>query len=272
MPSTNRLTHLRARSSQAWAKIEARLFPGLAPAKTRKHKLAWYLLTFLLLLAAFYAWKFGFVFSLIFIDLDQAPETQELLDGILAGSLDKTTPIPGFAQIVVGLTITNIALTLLYSLSYFLLRKQTHFSLRGRLGNWKQFFVGLGLSVLLCHALVLPLEHFAPQESENQQLIELLLLNSPLWLGVLSLSILGPIVEELLFRQFFVGYFCNGSWIGVFLSALVFAWVHEPQVSLNLMVYLVLGLILGAVFRLSQSFALTCAVHMLYNFTAIIMI
>lgn len=77
-------------------------------------------------------------------------------------------------------------------------------------------------------------------------------------------AVLGPIGEELVFRGVVQSALEKyGSWVALFGSTLLFAAVHGPSVIF--VVALVMGLLFGAVYRLSGSIWPAIVLHIVYN-------
>lgn len=85
-----------------------------------------------------------------------------------------------------------------------------------------------------------------------------------MFLLLLTSAVLGPIGEELVFRGVVQSALEKyGSWIALFGSSLMFAAVHGPSVIF--VDAFVMGLLFGAVFRLSGSIWPAATLHMIYN-------
>lgn len=112
----------------------------------------------------------------------------------------------------------------------------------------------------------------------NQLSLEALLNHRLLYLpAILSISVTGPIVEELVFRKSMidVGKQYLPIPIVIILQALLFAAIHIRllQVSelINLMSHLTTGLIYGAVYSKTGQILYPISVHILFNTLGIVM-
>ena len=91
-------------------------------------------------------------------------------------------------------------------------------------------------------------------------------------LAVLSLAIVAPITEEIIFRGFMYPVFSSiiGRWASVFLISILFAAVHAPQMQgsyESLPVIFAVGLLLTWQRARTGSTLYTIGLHALYNFS-----
>ncbi len=89
-------------------------------------------------------------------------------------------------------------------------------------------------------------------------------------MGVMSMALLAPVVEELMFRGAIQGYLmrrCSTPWVGIAVSALVFGLIHmNPQQ----MVYAtLLGVVFGWIYYRTRSLLPVIAGHILNNSVAV---
>ena len=89
--------------------------------------------------------------------------------------------------------------------------------------------------------------------------------------GVLSMALLAPVVEELMFRGAMQGYLMrrySNPWIGIIVSALVFGLIHmNPQ---QVVYATLLGLVFGWIYYRTRSLLPVIAGHILNNSVAVI--
>lgn len=92
--------------------------------------------------------------------------------------------------------------------------------------------------------------------------------NEPL--GVLSMALVAPLVEEMMFRGAIQGYLmrrCSNPWTAIVVSALVFGVIHMNPVQV---VYAtLLGLVLGWIYYRTRSLLSVIAGHVLNNSVAV---
>ena len=82
---------------------------------------------------------------------------------------------------------------------------------------------------------------------------------------IVSVTILGPIQEELMFRGLLQGTFFDNSWLGLVLTSSLFSFMHVPYDVPSFFYYLLGGLLLGFAYKKSQNLWVSTLVHMFYN-------
>ena len=70
---------------------------------------------------------------------------------------------------------------------------------------------------------------------------------------IVSVTVLGPIQEELIFRGFLQGAVFDNSWLGLVLTSSLFSFMHGPYDVPSFFYYLLGGLLLGFAYRKSQN-------------------
>lgn len=83
-------------------------------------------------------------------------------------------------------------------------------------------------------------------------------------------AVLAPIIEELLYRGIFMNFFWNKQGrkydiLAVVTSGLLFGLLHEPQLSLYLLVYSGIGMAFGALYLKTRDIRCNMIAHILYN-------
>ena len=82
---------------------------------------------------------------------------------------------------------------------------------------------------------------------------------------IVSVTVLGPIQEELIFRGFLQGAVFDNSWLGLVLTSSLFSFMHGPYDVPSFFSYLLGGLLLGFAYKKSQNLWVSTLVHMFYN-------
>ena len=82
---------------------------------------------------------------------------------------------------------------------------------------------------------------------------------------IVSVTVLGPIQEELIFRGFLQGAVFDNSWLGLVLTSSLFSFMHGPYDVPSFFYYLLGGLLLGFAYKKSQNLWVSTLVHMFYN-------
>ncbi|BAK94450.1 CPBP family intramembrane glutamic endopeptidase [Tetragenococcus halophilus] len=107
--------------------------------------------------------------------------------------------------------------------------------------------VGIFLAILL-QTVIMQIEQFfgIPIESQNTQNIIGIVLRQPLF--ALAAMVGGPIMEEFVFRRSLIGLFDSFAypWIGIIVSSLIFAVVHQDG---HLLLYFCLGFFLSLLYK-----------------------
>lgn len=93
----------------------------------------------------------------------------------------------------------------------------------------------------------------------------ILIANSPLWVVILVVVVIGPIFEELIFRRVFIDKLSRfGEKLAIVVSAVAFGLFHG---NLNQFFFATLiGFVLGYVYTKTRRVRYTCLLHMLINF------
>ena len=82
---------------------------------------------------------------------------------------------------------------------------------------------------------------------------------------IVSITVLGPIQEELMFRGLLQGAIFENSWLGLVLTSSLFSFMHEPYDVPSFFYYLLGSLLLGFAYKKSQNLWVSTLVHMSYN-------
>ena len=82
---------------------------------------------------------------------------------------------------------------------------------------------------------------------------------------IVSVTVLGPIQEEVIFRGLLQGAVFDNSWLGIVLTSSLFSFMHGPSNVPSFIFYLLGGLLLGFAYKKSQNLWVSTLVHMFYN-------
>ena len=82
---------------------------------------------------------------------------------------------------------------------------------------------------------------------------------------IASVTVLGPILEEFVFRGILQGAVFENSWLGLILTASLFSFLHAPYDVPSFIYYLFGGLMLGFAYKKSQNLSVPILVHICYN-------
>lgn len=136
-----------------------------------------------------------------------------------------------------------------------------------RLVNWSYAHLGVVGALIGVFAVDLISEKLNLPDLMQMQFMEL----ANTTLGVLAIAVIGPIVEELVFRAGVLGYLVrNGmdSRLAIAISAIVFGLIHFNPAQIPAAT--IIGVLLGILYVKSHSIVLTSIVHILNNGLAVI--
>lgn len=88
--------------------------------------------------------------------------------------------------------------------------------------------------------------------------------------GVLAIVVIGPLVEEIVFREGVLGYMIRhdaNKWGSIFFSALLFGLVHINPIQIPFAIFV--GILLGMIYVKSKSILFTGFIHCLNNAIAV---
>lgn len=107
--------------------------------------------------------------------------------------------------------------------------------------------------------------------TQNEMLLEDAYLNASWLLSFLSIVIIAPFVEEIIFRGFLMQQlFRSRLWLGWIVSSLLFCAAHVPTDWVSFLLYLIPGIALGGILYKTKRLELTIFAHFLNNFIAFI--
>ncbi len=93
------------------------------------------------------------------------------------------------------------------------------------------------------------------------------------WVGILCIAIIGPITEELLFREGIAGYWLrqgHNPWLAILVSSLLFGLVHMNPTQIFSAFFI--GLLLGTLYWKTRNIWLCSLMHILNNSLSLLML
>lgn len=93
------------------------------------------------------------------------------------------------------------------------------------------------------------------------------------WIGILGLSIAGPVTEELVFREGITGYWLrkgHSPWVAIIVSSLIFGLIHMNPVQV--FSAFLIGLLLGTLYWKTRNIWLCSAMHILNNSVSVLLL
>ena len=134
------------------------------------------------------------------------------------------------------------------------------------------------LSTLLLTTIVLTVSGQEPDISANQQAVQEAAGESSLWVSILILGLVGPFVEEYIFRHILIGKLSRHIplWVTVPISIVAFTLLHflsDPNLSFaSVLPYLSMAIAFTAVYLISKkSFAYAWLSHAFNNVMSVIL-
>ncbi|MBC1474608.1 CPBP family intramembrane metalloprotease [Listeria grandensis] len=107
--------------------------------------------------------------------------------------------------------------------------------------------------------------------TQNEILLDDVYSQASWLLSFLSIVIIAPFVEEIIFRGFLMQQlFRNRLWLGWIVSSLLFCAAHVPTDWVSFLLYLIPGIALGGILYKTRRLELTIFAHFLNNFIAFI--
>lgn len=105
--------------------------------------------------------------------------------------------------------------------------------------------------------------------SNNQEVLNRISMQSGSLFKIM-VAFIAPFCEETIFRgMFFNTFFTKATsfnkWVGIIVSGFIFAFMHDPQISKFILVYWVLGCVLGWVYMTTKDLRYSMITHMCYN-------
>lgn len=132
-------------------------------------------------------------------------------------------------------------------------------------------FLGLNILVTII-GFILKLFGFTGDPSQNEtNITELLHSNAAPFLLILGLGVAGPIVEELVFRQFLIGFLERyiPMWAAIAISSLLFGLIHMHGFTtaewFNVWYYSAMGLAFSLIYALDRNVYMPIGVHVWNN-------
>ena len=90
------------------------------------------------------------------------------------------------------------------------------------------------------------------------------------WWGIVAIAVVGPVVEELVFREAILGHLLRSGvdkWSAIVLSALLFGIIHGNPIQIPFAI--ALGLIFGLIYYRMRNVVLTSIIHIINNSIAV---
>ncbi|UXR79847.1 CPBP family intramembrane metalloprotease [Staphylococcus sp. IVB6218] len=110
-------------------------------------------------------------------------------------------------------------------------------------------------------------EYLKPGLSPNDTLIVHEFSGTPFILLIISIAIIPAIVEEIILRGFLLRVVFRGHlFIGLIISSIIFALLHEGNTFIDYIPYFYFGLIVGISYLITKRLEVAIVIHFLNNF------
>ncbi|HDJ5860214.1 TPA: CPBP family intramembrane metalloprotease SdpA, partial [Staphylococcus aureus] len=107
----------------------------------------------------------------------------------------------------------------------------------------------------------------------NEQQLEQAIRNTPFYISIFTVTIIPAIVEEIVFRGMIIRViFRKHLFLGLIVSSLVFASLHESDTWIGYLPYLYSGLIFGLIYIKTKRLEVVIFMHFLNNLLALLFI
>ncbi|WP_430535828.1 type II CAAX endopeptidase family protein [Listeria rocourtiae] len=141
--------------------------------------------------------------------------------------------------------------------------------------NWKGFLfatIVMAAAIAISSGIDYLGQNFSSYtDTQNEVLLEEVYLHASWLLSFLSIVIIAPFIEEIIFRGFLMQQlFRSRLWLGWVVSSLLFCAAHVPTDFVSFLLYLVPGIALGGILYKTKRLELTIFAHSLNNFIAFI--
>lgn len=185
----------------------------------------------------------------------------------------------GYSEESIGVGLNAVFYTILVALVLFASWKDFRRSMpgKGRYSALHLLWIPLAWLASIVISLVFALGAGGIEQSLNQEELVKMSSSTPYWLMFVVVVLMGPLVEEYIFRHILIGKLSRRKrieWLMVPITALLFASIHflsGGDLSLQTIVpYLSQGLVMGSFYVLMRkSFFMVYLLHAFNNFVAL---
>lgn len=135
--------------------------------------------------------------------------------------------------------------------------------------SWKRFGFSLLAFIILIAWQVISSIMMKNTTPENQAELNEIIKNSN-WLFNLMIVVVAPIFEEIIFRGFLLNTFFfkdtrANKILAILIGGFLFAFMHEPKISIYLLVYWGMGIVMTWVYVYTKDLRYSMMVHILNN-------
>ncbi|MDP4467625.1 CPBP family intramembrane glutamic endopeptidase [Staphylococcus hyicus] len=122
------------------------------------------------------------------------------------------------------------------------------------------------MSLLFMLGLDSLFDHFIDANNKNDASIDADFKDVPTWSAIFSLAIIPAVTEEIVMRGIMMRvFFRNHLFIGMIVSSLIFAWLHEADSLIGYLPYFYAGIIFALVYLKTKRIEAAILVHFFNN-------
>lgn len=180
----------------------------------------------------------------------------------------------GNAQnLVLAILLSGVSISVLELFYNGLLRLSNTWDLGQKKLKGNDFLIALGGFVIILLLQLMGASLVGGHTSDNQEALNKLMRTSGKQIYAM-LCLLAPICEELIYRGFFFQalQFKKGKFekiVGVILSGLLFAFVHDPNFDVFFISYFLMGAVLAGLYAWTENLTVSMTAHALNNIIAV---
>lgn len=176
-------------------------------------------------------------------------------------------------NLVLAILLSGACISVLELFYNGLLRLSNTWNLGQKKLKGNDFLIVLGGLVIILLLQLMGAALGAGHTSDNQEALNKLMRTSGKQIYAM-LCLLAPICEELIYRGFFfqVLQLKKGKFekiVGVILSGLLFAFVHDPNFDVFFISYFLMGAVLAGLYAWTENLTISMTVHTLNNIIAV---
>lgn len=122
------------------------------------------------------------------------------------------------------------------------------------------------MSLLFMLGLDSLFDHFIDANNKNDASIDADFKDAPTWAAIFSLAIIPAVTEEIVMRGIMMRvFFRNHLFIGMIVSSLIFAWLHEADSLIGYLPYFYASIIFALVYLKTKRIEAAILVHFFNN-------
>lgn len=142
--------------------------------------------------------------------------------------------------------------------------------------SFKKLTMSQVIYIIGCALLIYGLDHLYLHFHDvptNEQELDRELQHTPLYMSIVTIAIIPAIVEEIVFRGMIIRVvFRKHLFIGLVVSSLVFASLHESDTWIGYLPYLYSGVIFGLIYLKTKRLEVVILIHFINNLSSLLIL